>query len=159
MEELEVSEKNISSKTEGDDKLDLLLELLESGAVKSLDDLHNRLMPENPAETELIKRASLLRSFDENLFANALQASARGEDKKISFSEFTRNPKIEAVPRTEKIFRVCDDARQTYLEEWSGNRAAIKTNAPFIKKIVSYYETLIVPPWGTAPRYAGSSCN
>ncbi len=142
MKELEISNGSLGVKAATDDRLDALLQLIESGEVKSLKDLQDRL--ESPVEKELVKCASLLRSFDETIYTEALQLFPPVGVPRISFSEFTRNPDIEHVPRTEKVFRVKDEVRQNYLNQWQSDLSAPDhpdfAAADWFKNLLSHFQ-------------------
>ena len=120
-------------------KLKALLKLFQSGEkIESLDDLQSRL--ESPTEKTLLRRASLLRHFDKDIFAKLLHP--RDASAKISFAQFTRHADLELVPRTDNIFRVKENIQQKYLQEWSGNLSADKPdNKIFLGNLISYYES------------------
>lgn len=139
MPENVLSKYSLDEMTIGD-RFKRLSELFESGEIVSINELLGDL--EQPEEKELIKRASLLRSFDKTLYTDVLQQSQPDDFVKISFDKFTRNLNVEPIPRTEKVFRVKDGVLQNYLQEL---RAAPMPpaeiiGAPFLQKLISYYQ-------------------
>ena len=60
-----------------EDKVASLYELLVSGRIKSLADLQSQL--ESPVEKTLVKRASLVSTFNQVVFDQALQPSPSDE--------------------------------------------------------------------------------
>jgi hypothetical protein len=123
---------------EADDNLDLVLQRLEAGAIKSWGDLKSDL--ETPAEKKLIKNFSLVRNFNEELFSETVKLLPVDEGSP-SFAQFTRNPSVEEVPRTANTFRVKDDVRQQFLREWksdfSGEDKAALTQTPFLRNLLA----------------------
>ena len=121
------------------DELENILTLLRSGEIASLDDLQSRLR--SPAEKTLLKRASLLRAFDENIFNRLLRALPKNEREGVTFEEFTRNPELERVPRTEQVYCIRENVRQNHLQEWSRELSAKppKTALKFLENLTSYY--------------------
>ena len=129
----------LPANAEHEDKRAWLYNLIVSGQIKSLADLQSRL--ESPSEKTLVKRASLVSTFDQVVFDRALQSSASNEPV-VSFDDFVRNPNVEEVPRTNRVFRVKDEARQIALKQWYND---FRTDSSLVKselfeKLLSHYE-------------------
>lgn len=129
------------------ERLRSLLKSLKSGEIKSLDDLHPR--SETTTEKALVKWASLLRSFDENLYERTLQLVVPDGAPQISFAEFSRSLNLEPVPRADGVFRVKDDVQQSYLNEWRRELSAPNAidaqpplaDSPFFQNLLSDFTT------------------
>ena len=123
------------------DKLEALFGMLERGEVKSLSELQSRL--ETPTEKALLQGACLLRTFDEEIYSVALRFFPPKDLPPVSFAEFTKNPNLEKVPRTENTFRVKDAARENALREWTAQRQvdarAALTSTTFFQRLRSHY--------------------
>jgi hypothetical protein len=128
-------------------RLKSLLQSFESGEIQSLDDLRAVAETETDTEKALIKWASLLRSFDENLYENTLRLVVPDGAPHMSFDQFSRSLSIEPVPRADGIFRVKDDVRKGYVNEWHRDviapgaplgPAALR-DAPFFQNLLSAY--------------------
>ena len=122
-----------------EDKAASLYELLVSGRIKSLADLQSQL--ESPVEKTLVKRASLVSTFNQVVFDQALQPSPSDEPA-VSFDDFVRNANVEEVPRTDRVFRVKDEARQVALQQWYTDLMADSSvvKSDLFTKLLSYYQ-------------------
>src|ERR1700759_3043890 len=128
-------------------RLRSLLQRFESGEFQSLDDLRAAAETETETEKTLVKWASLLRSFDESLYEKALRLVVPDGAPHMSFEQFSRSPSIEPVPRVDGIFRVKDDVRKGYLNEWGRDfngpdappGSATLRDLPFFKNLLSAY--------------------
>lgn len=109
-------------------RLKSLLESFESGEIQSLDDLRAVAGTETDTEKALIKWASLLRSFDVNLYEKTLRLVVPDGAPEMSFEQFSRSLSVEPVPRADGIFRVKDDVRKGYFSEW--HRDVVAPDAP-----------------------------
>jgi cellulose synthase operon protein C len=96
-----------------------------------------------PAERELLKRASILRSFDEEIFDKFLKMNL-SEKRVIKFERFVKNPQIEPVPRTVDTYAVKEAVRSRYLRQLASdknsNDAVWKNEKEIFEKLIPYYE-------------------
>lgn len=118
------------------------MKLLFEG-VNSLEDLTRKLEP--PAERELVRRASLLQYFDEQVFNRYLVLNLP-ESQSITFEKFVNNLNLEPVPRTNKVFRVKEEARRPCLDELRSEQKAggdaKLNNEEVFRRLLEYYQGL-----------------
>lgn len=90
----------------------------------------------------LLKRAALVRTFDEDLFAKALALPQEA----VSFSEFTARPEIERLPRSQDDYRLKDQERKRYWDAWQEDDA-VAFQAPdsnfrkYSRQLADYYKS------------------
>jgi len=88
------------------------IEALLAG-VDSLESLDRKL--ESTEERELLKRAALIRCFDEAVFKNYL---CRGiSETAPRFGHFVMNLNVEPIPRTAGMFAIKEESRTKYLNQ------------------------------------------
>jgi tetratricopeptide (TPR) repeat protein len=126
----------LKANTEHEERLASLLKLITSGKIESLADLQSQL--ESPAEQTLVKRASLVSTFDQVVFDQAFQSSPPA----VTFDQFVHNANVEEVPRTNRVFRVKDGARQVALQQWYNDfiKDPSVVESDLFTKLLSHYQ-------------------
>jgi len=95
-----------------------------------------------PAERELLKRISILRYFNEEIFDRFLRGNltAKGAPK---FAEFVRNPHLEAVPRTVDTYAIKEASRNQFLDQLASdansNSETWRNERRVFEKLTAYY--------------------
>ena len=116
-------------------QLEKIREFFEQGG--TLEDLIT------PVERELLKRVSVLRSFDEEIFDKFLKKNTTGKGA-IKFERFVRNLQIEPVPRTVNTYAITESARSRYLHQLvtdkNSNNEVWKNEIGIFERLISYYE-------------------
>lgn len=111
--------------------------------VSSPEDLLRKLEP--PAEREIVRRASVLRNFDEQVFREFLSQNLPYPSVP-TFAKFVSNFNLERVPRAKDVFRVKEEARRSCLDELRSEHQAggeaRRNNEDVFGKLLGYYETL-----------------
>jgi hypothetical protein len=121
-------------------KFEDFLGLLSSGKLGSMDDLQNYLRP--TGERDLLKCTSLLRNFNKDIYDRMIDSFPRSTAPKIKFEEFIDSPDLEAVPRTDGVFRVKGPLQMIYLREWGVDSLspAKEFQTQFLDRLISYFE-------------------
>ena len=107
---------------------------------ESLDAIVASLRP--PGEHELLRRASVVRAFDQRLFDQILAADMR-EGEQPDFADFVRLPEVEPLPRTDGMFQLQAGAKLTNWKAWwpegADTSALPAPLSQFVRLLVDYY--------------------
>lgn len=111
--------------------------------VSSPEELLRKLEP--PVEREMVRRASVLRHFDERIYDDFLSQNLPYTTTP-SFEKFVSNFNLERVPRAQGAFRVKEDARRVCLDELRSEHQAggeaRRSNEDLFGRLLGYYESL-----------------
>ena len=99
-------------------EIEELLEELRSAKARGRTKREQRRLLQSGEERRILRRASLVRSFDRETYDELLAADLPGEARP-SFEEFVARTGIEPVPRTDGLYRVKEAARREALDAWA----------------------------------------
>jgi tetratricopeptide (TPR) repeat protein len=113
------------------------------GEVSSVEELLRKL--EHPVEREVVRRASVLRDFDERIYEEFLSQNV-SDPAAPAFKKLASNFNLERAPRAQGVFRVKEDARRAGLHELRSDRqaggAAWRGSEEVFGRLLGYYESL-----------------
>jgi cellulose synthase operon protein C len=119
-----------------------LAEIVARLANESPDEILASLRP--PGERELLRRAAVVRTFEERIFDRILAAGVR-EDGVPAFGDFVRLAEVEHLPRTDGVFQLRRAARSTNWKAWWPEDASADVLPPdlegLVRELVEYYSS------------------